>query len=147
MATSPIDHDCSPPEYLILGHVTKDLTRDGPGRGGTCSYAGITASRLGPRVAIATAGGPDIPESHDFRAIPIEWVRHPLSTTFENIYKESGRRQNLYAVSGQLSFDMIPQVWRHPPIVHLAPMAREFSPILCRCFRREPSAHDDARVD
>ena len=49
------------PDYLIIGHVTKDKGSHGALLGGTCSYAGLTALRMGRRTAAVTSFGPDIP--------------------------------------------------------------------------------------
>jgi hypothetical protein len=50
-----------PINYLIIGHLTRDLTPDGPRLGGTAAYAGLTASALGLRVGIVTSWGAEIP--------------------------------------------------------------------------------------
>ena len=44
-----------PVDYLIIGHVTQDLTPNGPTLGGTASYSALTAKALGLRVGIVTA--------------------------------------------------------------------------------------------
>ena len=46
--------------YLIIGHVSKDLTADGPTLGGTATYSSLTAQALGKRAAIVTSAGPDL---------------------------------------------------------------------------------------
>ena len=50
-----------PVNYLIVGHLTYDITPDGPRLGGTVSYAGLTAHALGLRVGIVTSWGGELP--------------------------------------------------------------------------------------
>ena len=41
-----------PVDYLIIGHITLDLTPDGPRLGGTVTYSALMAQALGLRVGI-----------------------------------------------------------------------------------------------
>lgn len=66
--------------------------------------------------------------------IDIKNVPHPVSTTFENIYAGGGRRQRWTATAARLTYEQIPAGWRNTPIVHLAPIAQEFSPSICSRF-------------
>ena len=50
-----------PINYLIIGHLTYDLTPSGPRIGGTAAYAGLTAHALGLRVGIVTSWGGELP--------------------------------------------------------------------------------------
>jgi hypothetical protein len=50
-----------PINYLIIGHLTRDLTPSGPRIGGTAAYAGLTANALGLRVGIVTSWGAEVP--------------------------------------------------------------------------------------
>ena len=50
---APLD----PIDYLIIGHVTQDITPNGPMIGGTASYASLTARALGMRVRIRDRKG------------------------------------------------------------------------------------------
>ena len=42
-------------KYLLIGHITEDLTPSGTQLGGTVSYAGLTAKVLGADVRVLTA--------------------------------------------------------------------------------------------
>ncbi len=126
-------HGFTTPDYLMLGHVTRDLLPDGsilPG--GTSLYASLTADRRGCRVAVVSAqaelpaGWPD--------SIQIAW-RPALSTpTFENRYTANGRVQILHTDADQLQIDDIPEAWRAAPIVHLGPVAAETPPSFVTAF-------------
>ncbi len=122
------------PDYLIIGHVTKDAVPEGSILGGTCSYSGVTAHKLGERVAAVTRAGPDIPSTDIFEGVEVELMSDSCSTTFENRYQGGVREQSLYSVSGSLAIDDVPLKWRSAGIVHLAPMAQEISPVLARLF-------------
>ncbi len=37
----------TPPDYLIMGHITRDLLEDGSRLGGTAVYSSLLAQRLG----------------------------------------------------------------------------------------------------
>ena len=46
-----------PVDYLVIGHVTHDLTPSGSRLGGTAAYSALTAQALGMRVGVFTASG------------------------------------------------------------------------------------------
>jgi sugar/nucleoside kinase (ribokinase family) len=56
------------------------------------------------------------------------------STTFENIYSESGRRQVLHHQATILSLDNVPAAWKRTAIVHLGPVAQELEAVLPDSF-------------
>jgi hypothetical protein len=122
-----------PINYLIVGHLTRDLTQNGPRIGGTAAYAGLTAHALGLRVGIVTSWGAEIPLGA-LKHIPIISYPSDHSTTFENIYTESGRIQIVHTIAPDLDYYLIPEPWRLAPIVHLAPVAQEVEPDLVRHF-------------
>lgn len=122
------------PDYLILGHITRDNTPQGPILGGTSSYSSLTAHRLGQKVALLTSVGEDIPSLAPLNDILIKYSVQPDSTTFENIYRNGTRSQKWLSSSAPLSSADIPTAWRQSPIVHLAPIGQEISPALCGEF-------------
>lgn len=120
-----------PIDYLIIGHITCDITPNGLRLGGTASYAALTAMALGLRVGIVTSWGGEIPLD-PLEGIPIANYPTERSTTFENIYTAEGRIQILHNVAPRLDFYQIPDPWRHTPIVHLGPVAQEVEPAIVR---------------
>jgi hypothetical protein len=46
-----------PVDYLLIGHITLDITPHGTRIGGTAAFAGLTAHALGLRVGIVTSWG------------------------------------------------------------------------------------------
>lgn len=126
---APLD----PIDYLIIGHITQDLTPNGPVIGGTASYSSLTARALGHRVGIVTACQTCL-DSSDLDRIPIAGLRSQESTTFENIPTAHGRVQRVHQRAPDLDLSLVPDHWRKPSIVHLAPVAGEVDPGLVRSF-------------
>lgn len=122
-----------PIDYLLIGHLTRDLTPEGARLGGTAAYAALTATALGMRVGIVTAWAEDLPLGA-LSDIPIANFSAEVSTTFENIYTPQGRIQYVHQVAPRLDYYMIPEAWRNAPIVHLGPVAQEVEPGLARHF-------------
>jgi hypothetical protein len=122
-----------PVDYLLVGHLTRDLTPLGPRVGGTAAFAALTARSLGLRVGIVTSWAADLPLG-PLRDIPIVNYETEKSTTFENIQTPQGRIQYLRQIAPTLEMYMIPEAWRSAPIVHLGPVAQEVNPSLVRSF-------------
>lgn len=122
-----------PVDYLVIGHVTHDLTPSGPRLGGTAAYSALTARALGMQVGVVTASGSetDLDALQDVLVISAPSAH---STTFENIYSENGRRQKLHHQAERLSFDNVPENWRKAPIIQLGPVAREMDAVLPDSF-------------
>jgi sugar/nucleoside kinase (ribokinase family) len=130
---SPIDSI----DYLVVGHITCDITPDGLRLGGTSAYAALTAQSLGLRVGIVTAWGEEV-SIQPLAGIPLVNFPCESSTIFENQTTPEGRRvQMVHKVAPQLEFHMIPEAWRSASIVHLGPVAQEVDPSMIRYF---PSA-------
>jgi sugar/nucleoside kinase (ribokinase family) len=122
-----------PVDYVVIGHVTHDLTSSGPRLGGTAAYSALTARALGMQVGVVTASGAetDLDALQDILVISAPSVH---STTFENIYSKNGRRQILHYRAERLSFDNVPDSWRKAPIIQLGPVAREVDAVLPDSF-------------
>lgn len=124
----------SPIDYLVIGHITQDLSEDHSWRlGGTVSYAGLTAAALGLRVGILTSCSPDI--NLEYHA-PIQLYRLPstATTSFRNLQTKSGRRQYLFHPAQRITLTDVPEAWRTTPIVHLGPVANEIDPQIYEAF-------------
>ncbi len=122
-------------DYLVIGHLTKDLTPEGDRLGGTAAFAALTARALGLRVGIVTSYEPrdistaPLPEDITRFIIPAK-----ETTTFENIETDTGRQQILHQCAASIDLEQIPTVWRRTPIIHLAPVAQEVAPQLPENF-------------
>lgn len=122
-----------PIDYLMIGHLTIDMTDHGPRLGGTAAYAALTAQALGLRVGIVTSWAQEV-QSDLLASIPISNYPTDQSTTFENINTLEGRVQFIFHVAPKLNYNLVPDVWRSAPIVHLGPVAQEVEPSLVRNF-------------
>jgi len=112
------------PDYLLLGHFTRDVLPDGTTTpGGTSLYAALTAHRLGQQVGIVSAPAP-LPTSWP-DAISVVFHPSPTPPTFENRYTPRGREQILHAASEPITIGAIPDAWRDAPVVHLGPVLGE----------------------
>ena len=116
--------DPGPPDYLIIGHITRDLVGSGFRLGGTAAYSAVLAKRLGARVSLFTAGAADLPLDI-LEGVQILNQPGPGTTTFQNRYTPGGRVQTLKDRAPDLELDLIPAGWRKARVVHLAPVARE----------------------
>jgi len=122
-----------PVDYLVIGHITIDKNAEGTRLGGSVAYAALTAQALGLRAGIVTAWAEELPPG-PLEEIPIVNAGADQSTTFENHYTPDGRRQRLLSQAPFLEYHLIPEAWRQPRILHLAPVAREVSPRILRYF-------------
>jgi sugar/nucleoside kinase (ribokinase family) len=122
-----------PVDYLAIGHISQDLTPNGPVLGGTVSYAALTARAIGLKVGIVTSCSPDL-ALPELDGITVLSYPSEYSTTFENIYTAAGRIQRIHHQASILDVSMVPDTWRDTPIVHLGPVAQEVDPKLARAF-------------
>jgi sugar/nucleoside kinase (ribokinase family) len=123
-----------PIDYLVIGHLTVDLTPGGPLLGGSAAYSALTARALGLRVGIVTAWGGEISLSA-LDGIPVQAVEAEHSSTFENIYTAAGRVQYIRHVAPRIDYALVPAAWRQTRIIHLAPLAQEIEALLPADFR------------
>jgi hypothetical protein len=113
------------PDFLVVGHVAKDLQDQGWLLGGTAAYSALTARNLGRRAAVVTSAGSDLVLDRFLEDIEVVCLPSPVSTTFVNLYDAEGRHQRLEAVAEIISTDNIPTEWIHTSIVLLGPIAGE----------------------
>jgi sugar/nucleoside kinase (ribokinase family) len=122
------------PDYLLIGHISADVSEDGRHLGGTVAYAARTAQAFGLNVAAVTSVAADDSLLAEL-ATTAQVVNQPAATTtFENIYTSDGRVQSVHSVAATLKPDHIPQLWQHTPFVHLAPLIDELDPRLLTLF-------------
>ncbi|HTX92105.1 MAG TPA: PfkB family carbohydrate kinase [Anaerolineales bacterium] len=114
----------SPVDYLIIGHISCDLTSAGPRLGGTAAYSALTGRALGLRVGVVTAWGGEVPLDM-LDGVQVHTLPAEHSATFENIYTPEGRHQILHHVAPDLHFSDVPPEWREASIVHVGPIAGE----------------------
>jgi sugar/nucleoside kinase (ribokinase family) len=121
-------------DYLVVGHVTRDLKEDGIfAVGGTVSYAARTACAMGCRVGVITSASLDLDLSQVLDGVLVTCLPASTTTTFENVYTADGRRQMLHGVAEALSPAVVPPDWR-AAVVHLGPVAQECDPALINAY-------------
>jgi sugar/nucleoside kinase (ribokinase family) len=123
-------------DYLLIGHITKDVTPSGPLLGGSVSYASLTARQLGMRVGIVSSWGPDI-NLDPLEEIPLAGFPDDRTTTYQNIETPAGRIQYVHNVAADLNYHHIPDIWRTAAITHLAPLNQEVQPSLIPLLQSE----------
>jgi sugar/nucleoside kinase (ribokinase family) len=130
---STIPIHSSPLDYLVIGHLTADITPDGIQLGGTVAFSGLTAARLGLRTGIITSYSDDLNTSKVLD-LWIKRKRSALSTTFKNVSDGVNRTQYLYHQAEPLTKHDIPIFKFQPKIVHLGPVANEVDPNILELF-------------
>jgi hypothetical protein len=122
------------PDYLAIGHITRDLLPDGTSTpGGTALFAALVAARLGCPAAVLSAGAPEHTPAPP-AGVELALVPASHSSTFENRYGPSGRTQWLHAVAPPIDLASLPPAWRGAPIVHLGPLTNECEPAMAAAF-------------
>ncbi len=124
------------PDYLLIGHITADLTSEGRALGGTVSYAARVAHAFGFPVAALTSAAVDEPLLAELAPYAdVTSFPAAVTSTFENVYAPDGlRTQYVRGVANRLTADLLPSAWRAAPLVHLAPLTDEVDPSIAREF-------------
>jgi sugar/nucleoside kinase (ribokinase family) len=121
-------------DYLVLGHVCKDLLPQGYAVGGTVAYSALTARNLGQRAAIVTSAASDFDFQSQLEGVQIHVQNSTTTTTFENLYSQGARRQFLRSTAERIRASSIPAEWRRAAIVQLGPVAQEMDESLAELF-------------
>ena len=123
------------PEFLVIGHVTKDLLPiGGYVIGGTATYASLTVQKLGRRAAVVTSASADLDLAQWLPGIPLAIKPSAETTAFENIYDGDYRHQFVRGVAEALEPADVPLAWRRAPMVLLGPLVREIGLEMARLF-------------
>src|SRR5690348_2712266 len=134
-----VRHATERPDFLAIGHITRDLLPNGNWRlGGAVTYAALTAARLGLRPAVVTSAPPDVLAALDAVLPDLPWSILPSTeaTTFENVYSAQGRQQFLHGRAAPLALSAVPDAWRDAPVVLLGPVAQEIEASVVGGFPR-----------
>ena len=123
------------PDYLVIGHITKDLLDGGFTVGGTVAYSGLTARNLGRRVGVVTSASPDLDLEEALPGIKVVSVPSSVTTAFQNIYRDGTRQQFIKAMAERITAEAIPPQWHHSPIVQLGPLAQELDEEVIHLFK------------
>lgn len=133
--------DGNAPEFLAIGHVTRDVRADGSfSLGGTVTFAALTAYRLGLEAAIVTCADPALLSELPTHLpdIALSAQHSEATTTFANQYFDGFRVQYLQARAAPQEAADVPEAWREAPIILLGPLAQELAPEFVTLFPRRP---------
>lgn len=122
------------PDYVVVGHVTRDLLPDGgEAPGGTALYGAAAAGRLGYKAGIVTAAAGAVP-----RPEGAELVVAPsaATATFAHAYVGGRREQVVHRVAAPIAADAVPAAWRGAPLAHIGPVLGEADEGLAHAFPR-----------
>lgn len=123
------------PDFLVVGHLTRDEQPDGTFTlGGAPTFAATAARNLGYRVGILTCAADGYPEPELLHDIEIVRIPSPATTTFRNRYVQGRRTQYVRDVAPVIRAADIPDEWRAARIVLLGPVARELNADMVRAF-------------
>jgi sugar/nucleoside kinase (ribokinase family) len=125
------------PDYVLIGHMTADLTPEGRKLGGTVSFAARVGKAFGLNVGVLTSSAAGEPLLSHLEPYASELVSLPAesTSTFENIYGPTGRIQYIRGVASKIRAEHVPAAWFDAPLVHLAPLTDEVDPQIARHFK------------
>lgn len=121
-------------DYLVIGHISLDITPTGQTAGGTVVYSARTAQALGCRTAVLTSTTPDFDLEGTFPGIIVCNIPSKQPTRFENVYFGADRQQKIHSVANTLYIDDVPGDWQRAAIVHFGPIANEIDPAIIKLF-------------
>ncbi len=122
------------PDFLVIGHVAKDLDAGGWRLGGTAAYAATQAQRLGLSAAIVTRAEGDIDFAHLLPGVLVHRIPAETTTTFENRYDGQQRIQHVWSRAPAITPQDVPQELRGARIVLLGPLLDEVRPKTAELF-------------
>ncbi len=122
------------PDFLVVGHVAKDIVPEGWRLGGTAAYAAIQAQRLGLRTAVVTRASTGLDLEQLLPSIEVHCAPSDTMTTFENRYEEGRRVQHVWSQAGPIGPEHVPGEWRKAGMVLLGPLLGEVPIGLGRLF-------------
>lgn len=121
-------------DYLVIGHISRDIVPGGFAPGGTAIYSAVAAQALGCRVAVITSVDPAYDIESILAGIDVHNVVAEQSTMFENTIVDSSRQQSVFSVAEPIRSNDVPATWQRAPIVHLGPIVGEIEPDVIRQF-------------
>jgi 1D-myo-inositol 3-kinase len=135
----------SAPDFVVIGHVARDLVADGWRPGGSPNFAAVQAHRLGYAVGVVTRTAGDVDLAALLPFAEIIDAGSSVTTTFENAYEDGARTQHIRAVADPIAFDDVPVDWRAAPIVLLGPVFGEIAPSFAARFDASSRVGVDAQ--
>lgn len=117
----------TPPDFVVVGHVVRDLTPGGWRLGGTVTFAAVQAQRLGASAGIVTHASLDVELNDKLPGVAVAGDTSPVTTSFQNAYEGSSRTQCVLEQASAISPAAFPTEWFSAPVVLLGPVCGEVS--------------------
>ncbi len=117
-------------QFVIIGHLTRDIVPGGYTIGGTAAYSGITACRMGAEVTILTRACPDDIQHPSLAGIEIINLPSDHTSTFHNVYYNDIRTQHVRVVAGPILASDVPKRLHDADVTLLAPLVQEVDPAM-----------------
>lgn len=115
----------SRPDFVVVGHVVKDIIPGGWRLGGTATFAALQATRLGVSTGVVTRTSPDLDLAADLPGVPITGRPSDHTTSFENTYDGWRRTQRVPVQADPVESEDVPEDWLDAPIALLGPVCGE----------------------
>jgi hypothetical protein len=124
-ATASRRGEAGPPEFLVVGHVTRDLVGGEVRHGGTASYAAAVAARLGVRTAILTGAEPDAQLAPELEGVPVYRLPSAHTLTMEHRWYGRRREQYVHTRAATIEAAAVPAALAATPVVLFGPVVGE----------------------
>lgn len=116
--------------FVIIGHLTRDITPDGYTLGGTTAYSGVTAYRMGADVTLLTRAHADDANHPSLEGVEIINLPSDHTSTFLNVYHNDIRTQHVRVVAGPLMATDVPKRLKDVDVTLFAPLVQEVDPAM-----------------
>jgi len=134
LADQPLFRYIHTMDYLVIGHLTRDLLPIGWQIGGTVAYAGLAARAVGARVRILTCTDAKTLAALPRDGIEVACLDAVKATTFINRHGPGGRTQHILSIALPIGPADVPSDWGKSGVVHVGPVAGECQKGLAQCF-------------
>ncbi|HZQ37691.1 MAG TPA: PfkB family carbohydrate kinase, partial [Dehalococcoidia bacterium] len=124
------------PDFLVIGHITRDRVGGAERTGGTASYAAAVAARLGVSTAVLTSAAGDVNLPPELAGVRVERLPSPHTTVMEHVWHGRARDQFVRARAAPLGPDAVPAALRDVPIVLLGSVTGEVAAEAAGAFPR-----------
>ena len=124
------------PDFVVVGHVVRDLLAGGWRLGGTASFAAAQARKLGLSVGVVTRIRKDDLALEDLLpGVALAGRAASCTTTFENVYDGPHRRQRVPSQAEPIDESDIPAAWKDAPMALIGPVCGEVTLDVAGVFR------------
>ena len=113
------------PDFVVVGHVVRDLMPAGSRLGGTATFAAAQAQRLGLDCGIVTRIDPDTSIADTLPGVAMAGRPADVTTSFENCYEGSHRRQRVPMQAPVIEAEDVPPDWREASIILIGSVCGE----------------------